>query len=102
MVEIAPRYDVRILAAVRTLDDREEPMAEVARRVGHVARELGLPKPSYVHLRRYIRAYRAEQDVEEEKFSELRAVLADAYADALRAKVVNAYDIAERIRGVRK
>ena len=54
MVESAPRYDPRILEAVRALDDRGEPMAEIARRVGRVAAEFGLPKPSYVHLRRYL------------------------------------------------
>jgi hypothetical protein len=37
VVEIAPRYDRRILEAVRALDDRTESMAEISRRVGGAA-----------------------------------------------------------------
>jgi hypothetical protein len=98
VVAIAPRYDPRILAAVRALDDRAEPMAEIARRVGLVAGELGLTKPSYVHLRRYIRAHRAHEDAERERASEIKEIVTDAYLDAMRGRVVNAYDLAERIR----
>ncbi|HEU5279334.1 MAG TPA: hypothetical protein VFU26_10565 [Gaiellaceae bacterium] len=98
MVAIAPRYDPRILAAVCALDDRAEPMAEVARRVGLVAAELGLAKPSYVHLRRYIRAHRAQEDAERKRASDLKEIVADVYLDAMRGRVVNAYDVAERIR----
>jgi hypothetical protein len=72
VVEIAPRYDVRILEAVRALDDRTESMAEISRRVGVAAAQLGLPKPSYVHLRRYIVEH--------------------------RGKVVDAYAVADRVR----
>jgi hypothetical protein len=98
VVEIAPRYDARIVAAVRALDDRAEPMAEIARRVGAVAAELGLPKPSYVHLRSYILAHRAEQDDGRERRREGLDILMESYLDAMRSRVVNAYEIAERIR----
>ena len=98
MVEIAPRYDRRILEAVRALDDRTESMAEISRRVGVAAAQLGLPKPSYVHLRRFIVAYREEEDAERARREEIRRILYDAYYDVLRSRVVDAYDVAERIR----
>jgi hypothetical protein len=98
VVEIGPRYDVRIFEAVRALDDRREPMAEISRRVGAPAAGFGLPKPSYVHLRRVIRAHRAEEDAERARRDEIRRILGDAYLDAMRGRVVNAYDVADRIR----
>jgi len=98
VVEIAPRYDRRILEAVRALDDRTEFMAEISRRVGVAAAQLGLPKPSYVHLRRFIVAYREEEDAERARREEIRRILYDAYYDVLRSRVVDAYDVAERIR----
>jgi hypothetical protein len=58
MTGSAPRYDPRILAAARKLDDKSQPMAEICRRIGNAAEELGLPRPSYVHLRRIIKAER--------------------------------------------
>ena len=98
MVEIAPRYDRRILEAVRALDDRTESMAEISRRVGVAAAQLGLPKPSYVHLRRFIVADREEEDGERARREEIRRILYDAYYDVMRSRVVDAYDVAERIR----
>lgn len=100
MVEIAPRYNPQILDAVYALDDRSEPMAEIARRVGRVAAELGLPKPSYVHLRRYIRVKREAEDEARERAAAIRAIFTDAYFDAMHSKVVNAYEIADRIRAL--
>jgi hypothetical protein len=98
VVEIAPRYDRRLLEAVRALDDRAESMAEISRRVGAAAAQLGLPKPSYVHLRRYIVAHREEEDAERARRDEIRQILYDAHYDFMRSRVVDAYDIAERIR----
>jgi len=98
MVEIAPRYDPRILEAVRALDDRAESIAEISRRVGVAAAQLGLPKPSYVHLRRRIVAHREEEDAERARRDEIREILYDAYYDFMRSRVVDAYDVAERIR----
>ena len=98
VVEIAPRYDPRILEAVRSLDDRRESMAEVTRRVGRVAAELGLPKPSYVHLRRHIVELRAEQDAVRARRQEIASILLDAYEDVMTSRLVDAYVIAERIR----
>ena len=106
MVQIAPRYDPQILLAVRALDDRAEPMAEIEGRergehrawVGATAAELGLPKPSYVHLRRLIVAHREEEDAERRRREEIRRILGEAYLDLHRGRVVNAYDVADRIR----
>jgi len=98
VVQIAPRYDPQILLAVRALDDRAEPMAEISRRVGATAAELGLPKPSYVHLRRLIVAHREEEDAERRRREEIRRILGEAYLDLHRGRVVNAYDVADRIR----
>jgi hypothetical protein len=98
VVKIAPRYDVRIREAVRALDDRAESMAEISRRVGVAAAELGLPKPSYVHLRRYIVEHREEEDRERARREEIRQIFADVYFDVGRGKVVDAYEVADRIR----
>jgi hypothetical protein len=98
VVEIAPRYDPRILAAVRALDERAEPMAETARRIGVLAAQLGLPKPSYVHLRRFILAHRQEEDAELARRAEIRRIMSDVYLDLNRGRVVNAYEVAEQIR----
>jgi hypothetical protein len=96
-VQVAPRYDPRILLAVRTLDDRTQPMAEIARRVGAAAAELGLPKPSYVHLRRLIIAYREEEDAEQRRREEIKQIAAEVYFDLYRGKRVDAYEVADRI-----
>jgi len=102
VVEIAPRYDARILEAVRALDDRSEPMAEIARRIGAAAAQFGLPKPSYVHLRRLLVAHRREQDADRARNEEIRRILADAYLDLNRGRIVDAYEVADRIRRARR
>ena len=58
MAASAPRYDPRVLAAIRRLDDEREAIAETCRRVGEAAELLGLTRPSYVHLRRIVNAER--------------------------------------------
>ena len=90
----APRYDPRILAAARELDDPEQPIAETCRRVGARAERLGLPRPSYVHLRRYIVEERARRGA-------VREIIAEAYLDAMRSRVVDGYEILEQIREAR-
>jgi len=62
----APRYDPRILASIRRLDDTSESIAQTCRKVGEAAEALGLPRPSYVHLRRIVKAerQRAEETAE--------------------------------------
>jgi hypothetical protein len=51
MVVIAPRIDSRLIAGLVRLDDPKLPIAETNRRVGRLAAELGLPKPSYQQVR---------------------------------------------------
>jgi len=64
MPAAAPRYDQRLLDAIRRVDDDTEPIAETCRRVGEVATALGLPRPSYVHVRRIVRMERSvDRDV---------------------------------------
>ena len=102
MVALAPRYDHRILEAVRALDDRSEPMAEISRRVGAAATAWGLHRPSYVHLRRLIVAHREREDAERVRREEILRILGDVYLDMYRGRLVNAYDVADRIREVRR
>ena len=73
-------------------------MAEISRRVGVAAAQLGLPKPSYVHLRRYIVVQREEGDAEQARRDEIRQILLDSYYDFMQSRVIDAYDVAERIR----
>jgi hypothetical protein len=58
MTAAAPRIDSRLVASVAWLDDRREPMAETNRRIGFLARDLGLPKPSYQQVRLLVKEYR--------------------------------------------
>ena len=102
MVRSAPRYDPRIREAVRALDDRRESMAEISRRVGVLAARLGLPRPSYVHLRTIIRDEREKQDRERARREELRAIAADVATDLVLGLRVDAYEVAERVREARR
>jgi hypothetical protein len=47
----APRIDSRLVAAAERLDDPRIAIAETNRRVGMVAGELGLVRPSYEQVR---------------------------------------------------
>ncbi len=89
----APRYDDRIRAAIWQLDDRREPIAEVCRRVAGRAEQLGLPRPSYVHVRRLVRAERRRRD-------ELKALLASIADDIAAHRPVDAYRIAAEIQDI--
>jgi len=55
----APRIDERLVAALARLDQPGRPIAETHRRVGSVAEELGLSRPSYEQVRVVIHALRA-------------------------------------------
>jgi len=48
-------------------------------------------------LRRFIVAHREEEDAERRRREEIRHILGDAYVDLHRGRVVNAYDVADRI-----
>jgi hypothetical protein len=49
VLHFAPRIDSRLVAAAERLDNETTPIAETNRRVGAVAAELGLLRPSYEH-----------------------------------------------------
>src|SRR5712691_7963119 len=54
----APRIDSRLVAALVRIDDPRRPIAETNRRLGSVAGELGLTKPSYEQVRVVLHALR--------------------------------------------
>jgi hypothetical protein len=87
----APRYDPRLIAAARKLDDDRLPIAETCRRVGDAADRLGLTRPSYVHLRRIVKA-------ERERRAELRALAADVVGDFAGGRVPRLEVVVERAR----
>jgi hypothetical protein len=51
VLHFAPRIDSRLVAAAERLDNETTPIAETNRRVGAVAAELGLLRPSYEQVR---------------------------------------------------
>ncbi len=80
---------------MHAFDDRRESMAETCRRVGLGAEQLGLTRPSYVHLRRIIVVERRRQD-------ELREIVSDVTRRLLVGLRVDAYEVAERVRDTRR
>ena len=84
MTRSAPRYDRRLVDAVARFDDRREPIAETVRRLAALAETLDLARPSYAHLRRYVKRHRLAED-------ELREILVDAAVllDRPREEVLN-------------
>ena len=101
MTSSAPRYDPRIVIAIRALDDRTVPIAEVCRRVGRLAEGLGLPRPSYVHVRRLVHELRESADAEAARRAALQAIAADVAGRILLGRYVDAYEVAERVRNAR-
>jgi hypothetical protein len=61
MLRFAPRLDSRLVAAAERLDGRDTPIAETNRRVGVIAEELGLARPSYEQIRVVIHDARARR-----------------------------------------
>ncbi len=58
MTPAAPRIDARLVALAERLDDRSAPIAEIHRRVGLAARDLGLVRPSYEQVRTVVQRAR--------------------------------------------
>lgn len=58
LVPIAPRYDPFVVKLAYVLDDPTQPIAETCRAVGAAAERLGLFRPSYPHIRRFVAARR--------------------------------------------
>ena len=69
-------------------------MAETCRRVGEAMADLGLTRPSYVHLRRLVKAQRDER-------RELARIARDAVADVARGLAPRVDLVAARRREVR-
>jgi hypothetical protein len=101
MTSSAPRYDRRLLKAIRRLDDERLPIAETCRRVGRAAAEMGLPRPSYVHLRRIVVAERELRRARREIASDLVRDVAGGLAPRVDRAVTQAREAnvrAERLR----
>jgi hypothetical protein len=54
VVTLSPRIDDRLLRALPRLDDGKQPIAETARRIGRLADELGVTRPSYSRIRDHV------------------------------------------------
>jgi hypothetical protein len=76
MVATSPRVDPRLVAAAFVVDDSNQPYAETCRRVGEIAQELGIPRPSYDTIRTLLR-------VERERKDEIRRLLQPIAGDVL-------------------
>jgi hypothetical protein len=87
----APRYPANLLDSIAKLDDPDVPIAEVCRRVADRAGELGLTRPSYVHLRRLVHASR-------ERRVAIRDLRGEVLADAMSGRVTNPLWLAGEIR----
>ena len=59
MVVASPRLSPRLLKEIERLAGRDLSFAEINRRVGRTAEQLGLPRPSYESVRLLVRAARA-------------------------------------------
>jgi hypothetical protein len=51
MPAAAPRIDARLIAALKRLDQPDLAIADLHRRVGALAQEIGLTRPSYQQVR---------------------------------------------------
>jgi hypothetical protein len=70
-------------------------MAETCRRVGAAAEAMGLPRPSYSHLRRFIREERERRDA-------VHRVLADAANELLAGRVPHPYVVLGDLEDARR
>jgi hypothetical protein len=73
-------------------------MAETVRRLGRVAEELGVPRPSYVHMRLYVAEHRERQEAARARRQAVREILFDAYWDLTLGKFVDPDEVAGRLR----
>ena len=87
---------------MRALDDGGTSIAEIWRQVGAAAEQLGLTRPSYVHVRRLVVAERERREVIREQREAMREIAADVAIDLIVGRTVNAYDIAGRVHDVRE
>ena len=73
-------------------------MAETVRRLGAAADELGVPRPSYVHMRRYVAEHREREAAERARRQATREILFAAYWDATMGKRIDPWDLAQRMK----
>ncbi len=90
----APRYDQRLVQAITRLDDESEPIAEICRRIGRFAEEIGVTRPSYSHLRRLIRAERRYRH-------DYRHAVIDAVGEAWRYRGDDLIDLGVTLQDIR-
>jgi hypothetical protein len=102
VVPLAPRYDIRLVDAVRLLDDRRQPIAETCRQVAAVAERLGLPRPSYVHLRRVVHRERETVEGELRERAARREVRDAALTALLTGRIPDPYYLADRLDAARR
>lgn len=86
--------DPRVAVLVVELDSADVPMAETWRAVGAAADRLGMPRPSYQHVRRLVRIERRRRQLE----ARGRAVLGRAAATMAAGRVPSAVLVLERLR----
>jgi hypothetical protein len=86
--------DPRLCALVAALDEEDAPAAETCRRVGAVAEELGLIRPSYGHVRRIVRIERRRHELRREA----RKVLSGAVSTSAAGLVPSVVLVLERLR----
>jgi hypothetical protein len=98
LTSAAPRYDAQLVRAIARVDDPSVPIAETVRRLGVVADELGVPRPSYVHMRLYVAEHREREEAAWARRQAIREILVEAYWDATMGKLVDAYEIADRLK----
>jgi len=87
VVPIAPRYADAILELADSLDDPQLPMAETCRRVAAAAEALGLFRPSYPHLRRFLRERRDAEEEARKRREARRKLAEDAIAGLIAGRV---------------
>jgi hypothetical protein len=100
-VRFAPRYSPLVHEAVRVLDDPAVPIAETCRRVGDAVVAQGLFRPSYSHLRPFVREQRDRRAAEERLRAERRAILADAAGRFLTGRFVDPNLVLDRLADAR-
>jgi hypothetical protein len=79
------------MSAVRALCGERVAVAEIWRHAGRVAEELGVPRPSYSHVRRLVL-------VEREYRAEMRKLAGRALGDVFGHRVVDVAGVATDVR----
>jgi len=89
--------DPRIHDLIRALDRDEQPAAETWRLVAAGAERLGLPRPSYGHVRRLVRVERALRRLR----AEAQRIMRDAGVALLAGRVPPVLQVIEEVSEIR-